>query len=119
MKSAKRKMNRTMINRLTFFVLFFISSILDAQSNKRALVITIGDYPINFSKNQIWPDLSSDNDRQLVLKQLRIQEFPAENIVSLSEKDATANNIRSAFKSLIENSNLGDLVYVHYSGHGQ
>jgi len=108
-----------MIKRLTFFTLFFISSILDAQPNKRALVITIGDYPINISKNQIWSDLSSDNDRQLVLKQLRIQEFPSENIVSLSEKDATANNIRSVFKSLIENSNLGDMVYVHYSGHGQ
>ena len=66
MKSAKRKMNRTMINRLTFFVLFFISSILDAQSNKRALVITIGDYPINFSKNQISFEYHQDLDTQIL-----------------------------------------------------
>ena len=100
-------------------ILFSFVEILFSQPVKRALVITIGDYPNDISKNQTWSDLASDNDRVLVLKQLLTQKFLPENIVSLYEENATAANIRKEFSKIIANAQSGDLVYFHFSGHGQ
>ena len=100
-------------------IVFSIGSTLFSQPVKRALVVTIGNYPNDASKNQTWSDLASDNDRRIVLKQLRAQEFAPQNIVTLSEEQATADNIRNALNDLVEKSKMGDIVYFHFSGHGQ
>jgi metacaspase-1 len=99
-------------------IVFSIVSTLFSQPVKRALVVTIGNYPNDPSKNQTWSDLASENDRSIVLKQLQTQEFAPQNIVTLSEEQATANKIRSAFNDLVEKSKKGDIVYFHFSGHG-
>lgn len=108
-----------MLTRFICILLLSISIMAFGQTTKRALVITIADYPNDLSKNLNWSDLSSDNDRNLVLQQLHSQEFYQNNIISLHDEQATAQKIREAFKQLINDCQPGDIVYVHYSGHGQ
>jgi len=108
-----------MINRLFLILTLLFSSFVYSQSNKRALIITIGNYPNNSELNQTWADLASNNDKQLVYQQLVSQGFPKNQIHTISEDQATATGIKEGLNSLIENSKAGDLVYFHYSGHGQ
>ncbi|MGC6415263.1 MAG: caspase family protein [Bacteroidia bacterium] len=108
-----------MSKKLVPFLLFLITSFGYGQSNKRALIVTIGDYPNNIKLNQTWPDLASNNDKELVYKQLVFQGFPKNQIHIISDEEATAAGIKEGLIGLIESSKEGDLVYFHYSGHGQ
>src|ERR1700761_3916213 len=44
--------------------------------------------------------------------------FPADNLRCLLDEQATADGIRAAFAGLNERLAVGDIVVVHYSGHG-
>lgn len=102
----------------TLALLFFLSSkILGAE--KRALIISIGDYPDNKELNQNWGDLSSSNDAEIIQKLLIDQGFSLDNIWSLKDKQATASNIRDHFNKMLATLEYGDIVLIHYSGHGQ
>jgi len=96
----------------------FIFSFASAQQ-KHALIIAIGDYPMVEGRANNWPDLSSVNDVTLVSKMLKEQQFNSENIKLLKDQDATVPNIEKAFEELIKNAQMGDIIYIHYSGHGQ
>lgn len=87
--------------------------------NKHALVIAIGDYPLVAERQRNWTDLSSANDHELVMEMLKFQKFKESNIKSLLDKDATMENIDIAFVDLIKKVEEGDIVYFHFSGHGQ
>ncbi len=86
---------------------------------KHALVIAISDYPNVPGRKKNWAPLSSKNDYYLVMEMLKRQEFQQENIISLLDKDATVEKIENAFEKLIATSKQGDIVYFHFSGHGQ
>ena len=105
--------------KLVLFLSLLSVSLGYGQSNKRALIVTIGDYPNNSKLNQNWPDLASNNDKQLVYQQLVSQGFPKNQILTISDQQATAAGIKAGLNRLIESSKRGDLVYFHYSGHGQ
>jgi hypothetical protein len=102
-----------------FFLFFVVGSKVHSQPVKRALVVTIGNYPYEPDKNQTWQQLASDNDKVIVLKQLNLQGYESQNIISLSEEQATIKNIRTALNNFCERSNAGDIFYFHFSGHGQ
>lgn len=108
-----------MKNRFVLILTLLFSCFAYSQSNKRALIITIGNYPNNSELNQTWADLASNNDKQLVYQQLVSQGFPKNQINTISDDQATAAGIKDGLKRLIESSKAGDLVYFHYSGHGQ
>jgi hypothetical protein len=82
---------------------------------KRAFVMTIGDYPAQYG----WGDLSSSNDKAIVTDLLLSQGFEASNIVTLSEQDATYAGFKKAMTDFTSTLTPGDIVYFHYSGHGQ
>jgi hypothetical protein len=89
------------------------------SQTKRALLIGVGDYPDRPEGQKSWEDLSSFNDIKLVKNMLVGQNFDLKNIVEITDSKATAANVLKAFENLLLSVNAGDIVYVHYSGHGQ
>ncbi len=103
---------KTLINTI-FFLLLFVTNI-DAQS-KRALIIGIGEYP----QESGWGEINGDKDVEIVSKMLAHLDYKAENICKLINHEATKQKIVSQLKSLAEVSSKGDIIYIHFSGHGQ
>src|SRR5690554_1105050 len=84
-------------------------------AEKHALIIAIGDYPSRTG----WGKISSKNDVPLITEALLGQGFADENIITLIDAQATKNGIIQAFEHLNGQLKKGDIVVVHYSGHGQ
>ena len=93
----------------------FFSALTFAGPGKYALIIAIGDYP---SKGG-WPKISSENDIGLIKGALLKQGFDEKNISLIADSAATKKGIENSFNTLIAKINKGDIVVVHYSGHGQ
>ena len=79
---------------------------------RRALVIGVGE---QLDKN--WAKINGDKDVPYVTQMLRKCGY--KDIKTLVNKEATKSGIISAFKSLASRCKKGDIVYIHYSGHGQ
>lgn len=99
---------------ICFIASLFLSIGLVAQ-NKYALLIGIGNYP----KDSGWNLIHGDNDIHIIKGLLVTQGFNTENIATLTNETATKDEIISNFNSLHERVQLGDVVYIHFSGHGQ
>ncbi len=98
----------------TLLTLLIIGYSSFAQS-KKAFVITIGDYP---TQNE-WSDLSSSKDKEIVMDLLLSQGFAESNIVALSDENATYSGFKAAITTFISTIQKGDIIYFHFSGHGQ
>lgn len=101
------------------WILIFVSLSLTSvfAKEKRALLIGISTYPIvENNKDASWSSIHGANDINIITPQLKKQGF---RITSLIEKNATANNIRKALARLEKECKQGDLVYIHFSMHGQ
>lgn len=102
-----------------FFALilaFVFSLIATAQAEKKALIIAIGAYDKAATG---WSPISSANDVPLVTAALESQGFLPQNIVVLQDEAATKLAIVAALNALAQNTKAGDVIVVHYSGHGQ
>ena len=103
-------MKRILILTCAFFLM------LPAQAaTRRALVIGIGDYPASGG----WAKINGDKDIPLVEEMLTANGFSRQNIVELKNEQATCAAICQEFEHLISSSQTGDIVYIHFSGHGQ
>ena len=81
---------------------------------KHAFIIAIGDYP----RVGGWPSLSSARDVEVLTASLHTLQF--DEIRILSDKDATKAGITSTFENeVIPALQPGDILLLHYSGHGQ
>ena len=96
-----------------FFILFFLFGSLSAQT-RRALVVGISNY--EKSNENAWGAIHGANDAELILPTLKKQGFRATKICN---KAATANRIRKEIKTLVSSCRKGDVVYLHFSCHGQ
>lgn len=89
---------------------------LFASAEKRALVIGIGNYPdVDYG----WHSINGDNDIAIVCEMLETNGFPSQNIIVLRNAQATYKGILTAFTKLKAHSKAGDIIYIHFSGHGQ
>lgn len=88
----------------------FFFSIIDSNAKNRALLIGISQYSPNYE----WPAISGTNDIDLIKGSL--EGF---SIRELRNEQATYNNIIKEFEKLIQQSKPSDIVYIHFSGHGQ
>ena len=102
--------------KVRFFVLFLILiSCLNLYSQtRRALVIGLGE---QLDRN--WPKINGDKDIQYIMQMLLETGYYYGNIITLINSQATKTNIVSAFRRLAVLCNKDDIVYVHFSGHGQ
>ena len=82
---------------------------------KMALVVAIAEYP----KHSGWNRIHADNDLKLLLPALDKQGFKKENCIVIRDVQATKKNIVQALNELTENCLEGDLVFIHFSCHGQ
>ncbi|WP_338378610.1 caspase family protein [uncultured Flavobacterium sp.] len=88
---------------------------LNVSAEKYGLIIAIGDYPTKTG----WSSISSVNDVPLIKQALLSQGFPEKNISVLIDAEATKEGIIKAIESLKSKLKAGDIVVIHYSGHGQ
>ena len=96
-------------------MLFLLSVSLPPQAQtRRALVIGIGQ-----QEDKAWGKINGDKDVVYVEAMLKAAKYKEVNITMLVNGQATKNGIVKAFKGLVSQCKVGDIVYVHYSGHGQ
>jgi len=98
-----------------FLSLLFLFFLLTAHAEKHALIIAIGDYP----ESGGWQDIAGDNDAQFIESALKVRGFLDANISIVKNEKATRAGILTALKNIKNNIQKGDVVYIHYSGHGQ
>lgn len=87
-----------------------------AEPNKYALIVAIGQYPIDSG----WENLSAENDVTLLQTTLQRQGFPPSHIATLVNQAATKAAILNAIQQqLTAKVQAGDIAHFHFSGHGQ
>lgn len=84
---------------------------LEAKT-RRAVVIGLGE-----QLDKSWRRINGDKDVPLVTSMLKSNGFT--DIKTLVNSQATKDNIIASLKSLISRTEKGDIVYIHFSGHGQ
>lgn len=99
--------------RWLIIILLICSSTITAQT-KRAFLVGISDYAQD--EDNAWGVIHGNNDINLLHPTLYKQGF---HLTTLRNKSASANRIRKELKKLITSSKSGDIVYIHFSCHGQ
>lgn len=79
---------------------------------KRALVIGLGE-----QQDKAWNKINGDKDVPLVQGMLKNAGF--KSVTTLVNRQATKTGIIGAFRKMAASCKQGDVVYIHYSGHGQ
>lgn len=100
--------------KVTIICLFFFSSEALSAQTKRALVVGISQYQ-QLGENS-WAIIHGANDAELITPVLRKHGF---NITKICNKAASANRIRKEITNMIASCRKGDIVYLHFSCHGQ
>lgn len=103
-----------MIRPICYLIISCFFAIANA-GEKRALVVAVGAYPANSG----WHNLNSENDARLMHTLLQNQGFEDRNITILADEKATKSAIIQSFEKLLAQSNKGDVLVFHFSGHGQ
>lgn len=100
-----------------FIILLALTCLIESISagNKRALTVFIGDYP----EASGWNKIASRNDKDVIFKMLHELGFNADDITSLEDEEATYDAILQDLDSLLSSASLGDMIYIHFSCHGQ
>lgn len=97
-------------------LIILCNCILSAQ-NKRAFLVGISDYQFNSSNiANCWNNIHGANDVAILSPTLKKHGF---RITSLINENATAQNIRKQLSEFISSCKAGDMVYLHFSCHGQ
>lgn len=95
-----------------------VPSLPASLGHKKALLVGISHYPqIDGSS---WSPLNAHRDVMELRDALGKHGFALADVHILEDSDATAEGIRAAFRRyLIEPAQRGDVLWFHFSGHGQ
>lgn len=85
-------------------------------ASRRALLIGLSCYPRHPQAQLNWNNIHGANDVALLAATLKRQGFA---VATLTNRQATAQAVRLALARLAGQTRAGDLVYIHFSGHGQ
>ena len=97
--------------RIIIYFLLLLSLSVSAQT-KRALIIGLGE-----QHDKAWNKINGDKDVPLVQGMLKSAGF--KSVTTLVNRQATKTGIIGAFRKMTASCKQGDVVYIHYSGHGQ
>lgn len=109
---------KTTLRIAVFGLLMVILPFIGYSQSKRAFMVGISNYSWNqqLTDGNGWDDIHGENDVKLLAPTLKKQGF---SIQKLCNKEATANNIRKSLASFSTKCKSGDIVYLHFSCHGQ
>lgn len=105
--------NNTYTQRLIslIIILLFLCNPLVAE-RKHALIFGLGK-----QEDKNWAKINGDKDAEYIRKMLLNCGF--KDIRVLTNERATKQGMAQAFLDLIKVCKKGDVIYIHYSGHGQ
>ena len=108
---------KNILQLISIFICFLLlgNSIVHGQTQK-ALLIGISKYQ-SYKPNAEWSDINGTNDIHLIADDLKNQGF--EQITQLLDEQATCKTIIDELKKLTQSASKGDIIYFHFSGHGQ
>ena len=95
--------------------LFFIVGISGNAQRKRAFMVGISHYDTALTGYQ-WNNINGVEDIKLLEPVLKKQGF---YLTTLIDEQATYQNITTQLSSFINKTKKGDIVYLHFSSHGQ
>ena len=95
--------------------LFFIVGISGNAQRKRAFMVGISHYDTALTGYQ-WNNINGVEDIKLLEPVLKKQGF---YLTTLIDEQATYQNITSQLSTFINKTKKGDIVYLHFSSHGQ
>lgn len=93
--------------------LLFCFMILSLQGKERALLIGIGNYDTDKTG---WTPIHGNDDVELLRGRLESHGF---DVTTLKDSLATKRNVTEAISQLAAETKDGDIIYLHFSGHGQ
>lgn len=100
--------------------ILLIALLLGVQSmnaeTKRALLVGVSDYGNAMEDPNKWANISGANDIVLLTPLFTGQGY---SVTSLVDGQATHAGITAALEQLASDSQKGDIVYIHFSMHGQ
>lgn len=102
-----------MIRRLGIFLIGLVLGSICTFAKSTALLVGIGNY--NFAATG-WSEIHGNNDVLLLEEKLKVKGFTVSHLI---DSKATKNNIKNALSKLVASTVDGDVVYLHFSGHGQ
>lgn len=105
---------RSIILRLFVCLMMTFMVLSMTAQTKRALVIGISEY--EKTNDNAWGVIHGANDADLIISVLKNQGFKSTKI---SDKAATAKRIRKGLSDLVASCKSGDIIYLHFSCHGQ
>lgn len=92
----------------------------ELQPRGRALLVGISEYYRGGDRSEDWWDLNATSDIDVVRRMLMERfGFQREDIVEITDSQATRNAIIREFERLVARTQPGDVVYFQFSGHGQ
>ena len=97
---------------ITYLLILLSLSVHVTAQTKRALVIGLGE-----QQDKAWNKINGDKDVPLV--QIMLKNAGFKSVTTLVNRQATKVGIVRAFKRMTASCKHGDVVYIHYSGHGQ
>ena len=103
------------MKRILFFVTISMFTQLVMAQNKRALLVGISDYQC-VNKYGGWNNIHGKNDIDMLYPTLK---KCGASVSCLYDKGATKTGIAKALNILISQCKTGDIVYLHFSTHGQ
>lgn len=104
-----------MRHRLLIFSLFALALFPAFSQRKRAFMVGVSHYDTALTGYQ-WNNINGTNDISLLSPILQEQGF---QITSLLDEQATYNAITKQLQQFIQKSKAGDIIYLHFSTHGQ
>ena len=100
-----------------FCIALFLCAYSAQCQTKRAFLVGISEYTnLTQLSDDVWSNIHGVNDVDLLSKTLKKQGF---YIKKITDKGATAHRIRKELPRFISTCHPGDIVYLHFSCHGQ
>lgn len=110
----KRTKPMAYVKHIMITLLATLATLTATAQTRRAIVIGIGQ-----QEDKAWNKINGDKDVPYVTEMLASARFKPANITKLVNRQATKAAIVGAFRRLAAQAGRGDMVYVHFSGHGQ
>ena len=101
---------------LVIVAMMGFSSLNAEVQTKHALIVGISDYGNAKEDPNKWSNIHGANDVTLLSPLFKQQGY---KVTTLTDAQATYSGITSALKKVAKQSQKGDIVYLHFSMHGQ